>query len=103
MKVLEPRGYYATPGDLRAANFSFKLVRDPFARATSSYSHQTDHDFFGAPAVRDRVNASAADTSFLRWLEAVAAVGLKRTDIHTRLQVTYRRPSGTRRDDVRFG
>ena len=75
--------------DLRNATFSFKFVRDPYARACSSYAHQTEQNFSGADAVRRRLNASTgADVSFGAWLEAVARVGLRATDVHTRLQVT---------------
>ena len=72
---------------------AFKIVRNPFARATSSYGHQMGTEFSHNPQMSWAMTNAMGQTdlhrvSFLLWLKAVRKVTFSQLDIHSRPQAT---------------
>ena len=100
-EVLGP-AYVATEGDLANASlFKLKIVRNPYARAVSSYSHQLMTGFRmregrESPAIATAMaeaagHARLGELSFLEWLRALRKMSLgPPLDYHTLLQVRAR-------------
>jgi protein-L-isoaspartate O-methyltransferase len=92
LDVLGP-AYAATEVDLDDASlFKFKVVRNPYARAVSSYSH---HLMTGAQPVQ------LGEVSFVEWLRTIRNIGLgPPIDYHALLQTSEAEQVGTRSYDV---
>ena len=92
----------ATEEDLANASlFKLKIVRNPYARAVSSYSHQLMTGFRmregrESPAIATAMaeaagHARLGELSFLEWLRALRKMSLgPPLDYHTLLQVRVR-------------
>lgn len=72
------RTHRVTPDKLRdPAYFRFKVVRDPFARATSSYIYAMYNDFF-----IDQRTGKLADMSFRDFVGVLQRIDVRHCNIH---------------------
>ena len=72
---------------------SFKIVRNPFARATSSFGHQIDTEFSHNSQIYEAMAGAMGQwdlrkVSFLQWLRAIKKLNFHSLDIHSRPQAT---------------
>ena len=108
--VLGP-AYAATEADLEDKSlFKLKIVRNPYARAVSSYNHQLMTGFHMregresptiASAMADALGHSRlGQVSFIEWLRAIRKIGLgPPLDYHTLLQTSEAEHKGSRTYD----
>jgi len=88
------RGFVASAKDCTGPGVtSFKIVRNPFARATSSFGHQMDTEFSHNSQIYQAMASAMGEwdlrkVSFLQWLRAVKKVTFHSLDIHSRPQAT---------------
>lgn len=72
------RGHQTTVEKLRdPAYFRFKIVRSPFARATSAYIHAQRHGFF-----TDLRSGQPADMSFRQYVGLLDSLDIRHCNIH---------------------
>ena len=100
--------YVATEGDLEDKSlFKLKIVRNPYARAVSSYSHQLMTGFHMREGRQSPTIATAmavamghsrlGQVSFVEWLRAIRKITLgPPLDYHTLLQTSEAEHVGTR-------
>ena len=78
---------------------AFKIVRNPFARATSSFGHQMHSEFSLNPQMRWVMTTAMGQTdlrhvSFVQWLRAIRNVTFSPLDIHSWPQATMPERNG---------
>lgn len=85
----------------------FKVVRNPYARAVSSWVHQTGTNFSNDPNIQALAkdyglgrNGLIYDCSLLEWLKFVDAVGMDKMDAHTKTQFSDWEKDGGRYDVI---
>jgi hypothetical protein len=80
---------YAKAYGLDLSNFSVvRVVRDPFARAASSYRHALLHGYLNAEVAKlhQRNDVDASGYSFADFLDVLEQLDLTSCDIHCRIQ-----------------
>ena len=107
-EVLGPSGQCATRADWMAPDlFKFKVVRNPFARAVSTYISQLITGFGHKPrlqaALSESLKLGASDfssVSFVRFLRALSNLGLDLFDAQVSSQTQQFEQSRTRYDYI---